>query len=44
MGSLDSMECGIVKLWNSGIVEWATMTNDPVPHVLTRACALCSSA
>ena len=23
---------GIVEWWNGGIVEWATMTNDPVPH------------
>ena len=35
MGSLDSMECGIVKLWNSGIVEWATMTNNM--YLLKRA-------
>ena len=32
-----------VERWN-GIVEWATMTNDPVPHQLIRACTLCSSA
>ena len=25
---------GIVEWWNGGIVEWATMTNDPVPHHL----------
>ena len=29
-GSLDSME--------RGTVEWASMTNDPVPHQLIRAC------
>ena len=25
---------GIVEWWNGGIVEWATVTNDPVPHHL----------
>ena len=25
---------GIVEWWNGGIVEWATMTNVPVPHHL----------
>ena len=25
---------GIVEWWNGGIVEWATMTNDLVPHHL----------
>ena len=25
--------------WNRGIVEWATMINDPVPHLLIQACA-----
>ena len=25
---------GIVAWWNVGMMEWATMTNDPVPHHL----------
>ena len=25
---------GFNGTWNGGIVEWATMTNDPVPHHL----------
>ena len=44
---------GMVERWNTGMVEraindpvpflLATMTNDPVPHQLIAACALCSS-
>ena len=33
-----------MEWWNGGIVEWATMTNDPVPHQLICVCALFSSA
>ena len=31
------MERGTVE-WNSGTVEWASMTNDPVPHQLICVC------
>ena len=44
---------GMVERWTTGIVErainhpvpflLATMANDPVPHQLIGACALCSS-